>query len=71
MEKTLYITKGNAWVSFYINDDGYYGYNKRDAIKNYREKHGLKGKHLRIVDWTKHEPSLVELLADYKKLCVE
>jgi hypothetical protein len=54
MNKTLYITKGNCWVSFYINDDGYYDYTKKEAIKDYKERHGLKYKRgIRVVDLTK------------------
>jgi hypothetical protein len=32
-------------------EDGFYGYNKRSALKAYRDRYGLKGKHLIVHEW--------------------
>ena len=51
-----FITHGNTQISFYIRVEGYpeigyFGYTKREAIKNYRQKFGLIGKHIYFSEW--------------------
>lgn len=56
--KDVYITKqstlaGAGWlVSSYSGDKmQYVGYTKREALKKWREKMGLKYKHLNIIEY--------------------
>lgn len=56
--KDVYITKhstlaGAGWlVSSYSGDKMHYvGYTKREALKKWREKMGLKYKHLNIIEY--------------------
>lgn len=58
MEKTIFIGRNfDASLTLVYYDSAgtrvrelYYGYSKQAAIKDFRQKHNLKGKHLDIVD---------------------
>ena len=51
-----FITKGNNVVSFYIRVEGYKevgynGYSLKEAVKQYRSKNGLTGRHIRFFNY--------------------
>lgn len=51
-----FISRGNTQVNFYIKVEGYpeiayFDYTLRNALKNYRIRFNLVGKHIHFFDW--------------------
>lgn len=50
-----FIHKGNSQIDFYIRVEnypeiGYLGYSLKEALKKYRNKYNLKGKHITFLN---------------------